>query len=150
MVRGEREGTIMKKNEMQIVTNTERITTAFDRENIDIKRFACQQIEFYKDVKQHIYNLKLDIAEISADIENILYLIESENYKTVDSYKVFKELKLLRNVKKSKERELECCIQMTRKIDCDRLAKILENSYSKVFAKTVGVEDNSDVVSSVA
>ena len=71
--------------------------------------------------------------EIGADIENILYLIESENYKTVDSYKVFKELKLLRNMKKSKERELECCIQMTRKIDCDRLAKILENSYSKVF-----------------
>ncbi len=121
----------MKKNET--TTIPERITTTFDRQDIDIKRFARQQMEFYRDVKQHIYNLKIDIAEIGADIENILYLIESENYKTVDSYKVFKELKLLRNMKKSKERELECCIQMTRKIDCDRLAKILENSYSKVF-----------------
>lgn len=117
--------------------NTERITTTFDRENIDIKRFAKQQMEFYRDVKQHIYNLKIDIAEIGADIEDILYRIESESYKTMDSCKVFKELKLLRNIKKSKERELECCIQMTRKIDCDRLAKILENSYSRVFAENV-------------
>ena len=117
--------------------NTERITTTFDRENIDIKRFAKQQMEFYRDVKQHIYNLKIDIAEIGADIEDILYRIESESYKTMDSCKVFKELKLLRNIKKSKERELECCIQMTRKIDCDRLAKILENSYSRVFAESV-------------
>ncbi len=110
-----------------------RITTTFDRGNIDIKRFARQQMEFYRDVKQHIYNLKIDIAEIGADIEDILCSIESNNYKTMDSCRVFKELKLLRNLKKSKERELECCIQMTKKIDCDRLAKILENSYSKVF-----------------
>jgi len=110
-----------------------RITTTFDRGNIDIKRFARQQMEFYRDVKQHIYNLKIDLAEIGADIENILCSIESDNYKTMDSCRVFKELKLLRNLKKSKERELECCIQMTKKIDCDRLAKILENSYSKVF-----------------
>lgn len=114
-------------------TTTARITTTFDREDIDIKRFAKQQMEFYRDVKQHIYNLKIDIAEISADIEDILYRIESESYKQVDSYRVFKELKMLRNVKKSKEHELNCCIEMTRKIDCDRLAKILENSYSKVF-----------------
>ncbi len=117
--------------------NTERITTTFDRENIDIKRFAKQQMEFYRDVKQHIYNLKIDIAEIGADIEDILYGIESESVKTMDSCRVFKELKLLRNLKRSKERELECCIQMTRKIDCDRLAKILENSYSKVFVEPV-------------
>ncbi|MBE5952606.1 MAG: hypothetical protein E7257_00430 [Lachnospiraceae bacterium] len=120
-----------------ILTNQERITTTFDRENIDIKRFAKQQMEFYRDVKQHIYNLKIDIAEIGADIEDILYRIESESYKTMDSCRVFKELKLLRNMKRSKERELECCIQMTRKIDCDRLAKILENSYSKVFVNSV-------------
>lgn len=130
----------MKKNEN--MTNTERITTTFDRESIDIKRFARQQMEFYRDVKQHIYNLKIDIAEIGSDIEDILYRIESESYKTVDSYKVFKELKMLRNLKKSKERELECCIEMTRKIDCDRLAKILENSYSKVF-QTTSITDNT-------
>lgn len=144
----------MKKNE--IITSPERITTTFDRQDIDIKRFARQQMEFYRDVKQHIFNLKIDIAEIGADIEHILYLIESENYKTVDSYKVFKELKLLRNMKKSKERELECCIQMTRKIDCDRLAKILENSYSKVFDNAVSKTDAeskacaTDVVNNVA
>ncbi len=138
----------MKKNET--ITTSERITTTFDRENIDIKRFARQQMEFYRDVKQHIYNLKIDIAEIGADIESILYRIESENYKTVDSYKVFKELKLLRNMKKSKERELECCVQMTRKIDCDRLAKILENSYSKVFVDTVDAMKNMDSVNIVA
>ena len=130
----------MKKNEN--MTNAERITTTFDRESIDIKRFARQQMEFYRDVKQHIYNLKIDIAEIGSDIEDILYRIESESYKTVDSYKVFKELKMLRNLKKSKERELECCIEMTRKIDCDRLAKILENSYSKVF-QTTSITDNT-------
>ena len=129
----------MKKNE--IITSPERITTTFDRENIDIKRFARQQMEFYRDVKQHIYNLKIDIAEIGADIEDILYRIESETYKTMDSCRVFKELKLLRNMKKSKERELECCVEMTRKIDCDRLAKILENSYSKVFMNDVVMEN---------
>ncbi|MBQ8317907.1 MAG: hypothetical protein IJX85_06185 [Lachnospiraceae bacterium] len=118
-------------------TSVERITTTFDREDIDIKRFAKQQMEFYRDVKQHIYNLKIDIAEIGADIEDILYRIESESYKQVDSYKVFKELKMLRNIKKSKEHELNCCIEMTRKIDCDRLAKILEHSYSKVFETPV-------------
>ncbi len=133
----------MKKNEA--ITTTKRITTTFDRENIDIKRFARQQMEFYRDVKQHIYNLKIDIAEIGADIESILYRIESENYKTVDSYKVFKELKLLRNLKTSKERELECCIQMTRKIDCDRLAKILENSYSKVFVNVTNKTDATSI-----
>lgn len=135
---------IMKKNE--IITSPERITTTFDRENIDIKRFARQQMEFYRDVKQHIYNLKIDIAEIGADIEDILYRIESETYKTMDSCRVFKELKLLRNMKKSKERELECCVEMTRKIDCDRLAKILENSYSKVFEQT----DNSIIGTTVS
>ena len=135
----------MKRNE--IITSTERITTTFDRENIDIKRFARQQMEFYRDVKQHIYNLKIDIAEIGADIENILYRIELENYKTVDSYKVFKELKLLRNLKTSKERELECCVQMTRKIDCDRLAKILEDSYSKVFLEAVNMDSTGHISS---
>ncbi len=124
----------MNKNndKNQITMSQERITTTFDRENIDIRKFARQQIEFYRDVKQHIYNLKIDIAEIGADIEDILCRIESESYKTMDSCRVFKELKLLRNLKKSKERELECCVQMTKKIDCDRLAKILECSYSKV------------------
>lgn len=134
----------MKKNE--IITNTERITTTFDRENIDIKRFARQQMEFYRDVKQHIYNLKIDIAEINADIEDILYRIESESFKAMDSCRVFKELKLLRNMKKSKERELECCVQMTRKIDCDRLAKILENSYSRVFDNSIIDSENATYV----
>lgn len=130
----------------QELASTERITTTFDRENIDIKRFARQQMEFYRDVKQHIYNLKIDIAEIGADIEDILYRIECENYKSLDSYKVFKELKMLRNLKKSKERELECCVEMTRKIDCDRLAKILENSYSKVFIDSIQeIKAESDV-----
>lgn len=134
-----------KYEKNQITANSERITTTFDRENIDIKRFARQQMEFYRDVKQHIYNLKIDIAELGADIESILFRIESENYKTLDSYKVFKELKLLRNLKTSKERELECCVQMTRKIDCDRLAKILENSYSKVFEEVVDESEVSEV-----
>ena len=56
-----------------ILTNQERITTTFDRENIDIKRFAKQQMEFYRDVKQHII-LKLTSLRLER-ILRISYIV---------------------------------------------------------------------------
>lgn len=95
--------------------------TIFDKESMDWKQYAKQQIEFFGQAKQYSCNLQIELDEIEARIQEILAKVENANYNAVQGYNVFKQLKTLRNQRKEKLRELECVETLTSCFDCEYL-----------------------------
>lgn len=108
--------------------NIERIATVFDNSDIDLKSYISGQVSFYRDINQHVTNLKLDIKNIDNYIEQLLEEAESSNYNAVQGFKVFKELKGLRLEKTAKVRALHNYEEVCKLINCEKLADVLEKS----------------------
>lgn len=60
--------------------------------------------------------------EIDTKIENTLLLIEDANFNVTQGYKVFKQLKDLRNEKKEKQKEYDCLVALTKGIDVGNIS----------------------------
>lgn len=110
----------------------ERIATVFDRTDINLKSYITEQVQFYRDINQHITNLELDIREIDESIEDLLKEAEESNYNAVQGYKVFRELKELRITKAKKVTELNDYMELHKVINCYKLADALEDSCEKM------------------
>lgn len=94
-----------------------RKDTALDGKVHDWLAFAKQQSEFYDNALQYMMNLKVDMDEIDAQIEETLIMIENANFNVTQGYKAFKQLKDLRNEKKEKQKEYDCLVSLTKGID---------------------------------
>lgn len=122
----------------------EKRYTIYDGKNNDWLEFARQQADFYRNARQHMTNLKLDIAEIDDEIESILMETEDENCNVAQGYKVFKRLKELRLERKSKSIELDCMYVLTDYVDCDALADTCEANFSEI-EDIMGISKPNDV-----
>lgn len=109
-----------------------RQETTFDHQENNWKQFAQQQVEFYGNAKQYMYNLQVDLDEIETKIENTLNLIEDANYNVAQGYKVFKQLKDLRNERKEKIKELECLEVMVNCFDCEAMRDAYQYSLDAI------------------
>lgn len=127
----------------EIMNVEERNYTPYDGKENDWLSFARQQAEFYRNAGQYITNLKLDIAEIDKEIEDILLETEAANCNVAQGYKVFKRLKELRLERKSKTGELDCLYALTDYIDCDSLADTCEANLEEVKS-IVGISEADD------
>lgn len=96
--------------------------TVYDQKENDWLGFAKQQVEFYRNAGQYMMNLQIEIDTIDQEIEDVMEKIEDANYNVAQGYKVFKELKDLRNERKSKSQELEVLRTMTECFDLDAMA----------------------------
>ena len=96
--------------------------TVYDQKENDWLGFARQQVEFYRNAGQYMMNLQIEIDTIDQEIEDVMEKIEDANYNVAQGYKVFKELKDLRNERKSKAQELEVLQTMTECFDLDAMA----------------------------
>lgn len=90
-----------------------RKETVLDGREHDWLAFAKQQSEFYDNAKQYMINLQIDMDEIDAQIEDTMIMIEDANFNVTQGYKVFKQLKELRNLKKEKQKEYDCISALT-------------------------------------
>lgn len=96
--------------------------TIFDGKANDWLGFARQQMEFYQNAEQYMVNLQIGIDIIDRSIENVMEQMEEANYNVTQGYKVFKQLKDLRNERKTKERELAVLKIMTECFDLTAMA----------------------------
>lgn len=101
----------------------DRKETIYDSQKMDWQQFAQSQLEFYENAGQYIYNLKMDLQDIDASIEDILTQVETANCNVTQGYKIFKWLKELRTARKEKERELACLEALTECFDCEAMVK---------------------------
>ncbi len=122
----------------------ERNDTPFDGKENDWLSFAKQQAEFYRNARQYITNLQIDMEEIDEEIEDILLETEDANCNVAQGYKVFKRLKELRLEKKAKSKELNCLYILTDYIDCDALADTCEANLADIKSM-MGVSEQSNV-----
>lgn len=122
----------------------ERNDTPFDGKENDWLSFARQQAEFYRNARQYITNLQIDMEEIDEEIEAILLETEDANCNVAQGYKVFKRLKELRLEKKAKSEELNCLYTLTDYIDCDALADTCEANLADIKSM-MGVSEQSNV-----
>lgn len=106
--------------------------TVYDQKENDWLGFARQQVEFYRNAGQYMMNLQIEIDTIDQEIENVMEKIEDANYNVAQGYKVFKELKDLRNERKSKAQELEVLRTMTECFDLDAMAEVWEYNVREV------------------
>lgn len=83
------------------------VETIYDHQENDWLGFAKQQME---------------IDTIDQSIEEVMEQIEDANYNVAQGYKVFRELKDLRNERKAKEQELAILKTMTECIDLKAMA----------------------------
>lgn len=112
--------------------------TIYDHKENDWLGFAKQQMEFYQNAGQYMMNLRIEIQTIDRSIEDVMEEIEDANYNVTQGYKVFKELKDLRNAKKAKEKELAILDVMTECFDLDALADAWEYNVSEMEDLTSG------------
>lgn len=127
----------MRKDTVQYENDEEEIKmeqrdTVFDKEPHDWLAFARQQREFYDNVLPYKNNLKLAMKEIEEKIEEILYMIEDANLNVTQGYKVFKQLKQLRNEKKEKQLEYECLMALTKGMKVEDRAEQAEEAVQDI------------------
>ena len=108
--------------------------TVFDNKENNWQQYAKEQMDFFSNAYQYINNLKIELEDIDGKIQNILCEIEDANYNAVQGFKVFKELKELRNVRKEKINELRCIEVLTERFDCEAMAE----AYGRCF-ETIGM-----------
>ena len=127
----EKENIYYEEEESNVMEYT-RQKTIFDGKDNDWGQFARQQAAFFANAEQYIYNLQTDVSEIDTEIEEILREVEDANYNVTQGYKVFKHLKELRNLKKEKQKELECLYILTERFDCAAMAELMESCVSEI------------------
>lgn len=108
------------------------VETVFDNRENDWLSFARQQMEFYQNVGQYMINLQIEMGVIDTAIEDVMEKIEDANYNVTQGYKVFKELKDLRNERKAKAQELEVLRTMTECFDINSMADALAYNADEV------------------
>ena len=106
--------------------------TIYDNKRNDWMMFAREQLDFYKNIPQYMVNLKLEIEAIDSEIEETLLQTEDANYNVAQGYKVFKELKDLRNERKEKQKELNCLQVIVEGMNCKVMQEMYESSVSKM------------------
>ena len=125
--------------EENVIMQYSKQETIFDGKENDWKQFARQQAEFYDNVEQYIYNLQSNLQEIDNEIEHTLEEIEDSNYNVTQGYKVYKQLKDLRNKKKERQRELDCLHILTVKLDCSMMAESMRSCVNEIEEVMEGV-----------
>jgi hypothetical protein len=123
--------------------------TVFDNRENDWLGFARQQMEFYRNAGQYMDNLQIEINTIDEEIEDVMEKIEDANYNVAQGYKVFKELKDLRNERKEKENELQMLRVMTESFDMDAMAEAFSynvEEIEKMTSETAIEEENREAV----
>ena len=108
------------------------VETVFDNKENDWLSFARQQMEFYQNAGQYMINLQIEIGAIDTAIEELMEKIEDANYNVAQGYKVFKELKDLRNERKAKAQELEVLRTMTECFDINSMADALAYNVDEI------------------
>lgn len=108
------------------------VETVFDNKENDWLTFARQQMEFYQNAGQYMINLQIEIGAIDTEIEELMKKIEDANYNVAQGYKVFKELKDLRNERKAKAQELEVLRTMTECFDINSMADALAYNVDEI------------------
>ena len=115
------------------------VKTVFDDKENDWLGFARQQMEFYQNAGQYMINLQIEIGAIDTAIEELMEKIEDANYNVAQGYKVFKELKDLRNERKAKAQELEVLRTMTECFDINSMADALAYNVDEIERITTPV-----------
>lgn len=113
------------------------VGTVFDNKKNDWLSFAREQMEFYQSAGQYMINLKIKIEAIDVAIEAVMEQIEDANYNVAQGYKVFKELKELRNERKSKAQELDILKTMTECFDMNSMAEAMTYNFEEIERITV-------------
>ncbi|MEE1314543.1 MAG: hypothetical protein UHS49_02095 [Faecalimonas sp.] len=81
----------------QAEVKMEKQETIYDGKENDWLGFAKSQRDFFTNVQQYMFNLECELDDIEYAIEDLLRTVEDANYNVAQGYKVFKELKDLRN-----------------------------------------------------
>jgi vacuolar-type H+-ATPase subunit I/STV1 len=110
--------------------------TVFDNRENDWLGFARQQMEFYRNAGQYMDNLQIEISTIDEEIEAVMEKIEDAKYNVAQGYKVFKELKDLRNKRKVKAKELQVLRVMTESFDMDAMAETFSYNVDEIEKMT--------------
>jgi hypothetical protein len=101
-------------------------------------------MEFYQNAGQYMDNLQIEIGTIDEKIEEVMEKIEDANYNVAQGYMVFKELKVLRNERKSKAKELQMLRIMTESFDMEAMAEALSYNVDAIeqMSTDTAVEEN--------
>ena len=75
----------------------ERVGTFYDDCRTDWNDLVQSQILFFRNAPQHIIDLQCDLESTDIAIEEALSAIEDASYNVAQGFKVYKELKELRN-----------------------------------------------------
>ena len=100
----------------------ERHTTIFDETPICWEEMAKQQRDFFANARQYMTNLQIDLEELDAQIESLMENCENMNCNVTQGYKIFKQIKELRLLRKGKIDELSKVSLIADNFDCDAMA----------------------------
>ena len=100
----------------------ERHTTIFDETSICWEEMARQQRDFFANAKQYMINLQIDLEELDNQIEALMENCENMKCNVTQGYKMFKQIKELRLLRKEKIEELNKVSLIAGNFDCEAMA----------------------------
>ncbi len=121
-----------------------RCETVLDGRQNDWAKMVNEQVTFFENAKQYMVNLKLDLRQIDNEIERIMAEIEDANYNVTQGYKVFKELKELRNRQKEIEKELNSVETIVSCFDCESMVEAYRYCADKISEAYGGGEAENE------
>lgn len=121
----------------------ERKMTVYDGRKNNWLAFAKMQQEFYGNAEQYMVNLQIESEELDHRIEALLEQIETANYNVTQGYKVFKQLKNMRVLRKEKDQELQCLESLIEGFDCRAMYDAFAYS-QRAIEDIVGVSEAFD------
>lgn len=104
----------------------ERVGTIYDDCKTDWKDLVQSQIMFFRNAPQHIIDLQCDLESTDIAIEEALSAIEDASYNVAQGFKVYKELKELRNKRRQILLELNYVQTIAERFNCGAMLQIYE------------------------
>ena len=111
----------------------ERVGTIYDDCKTDWNDLVQSQIMFFRNAPQHIIDLQCDLESTDIAIEEALSAIEDASYNVAQGFKVYKELKELRNKRRQILLELNYVQTIAERFDCGAMLQIYEEIMADII-----------------
>ena len=120
----------------------ERRNTIYDGVQVDWDAFVQEQADFYRNARQYMTNLQIDIERLDQEIEDMLMRCEEESCNVAQGYKLFKKLKDLRIEKREKLDQLQKVSVIAERLDVDVMREIFEEIEDEYGLDQEDLSDN--------
>lgn len=119
--------------------------TIYDNQQNDWMHMIDQHMQFYSNIEQYMFNLKIEQEKLEREIEELLIFMEENNCNAAQGFKLYKFLRERRIRRKEIIKELQLLEVWTEMIECQQM----QSMYQQALAKMQQIKEEQERVCAV-